>query len=204
MPERTTKTGPVDGFVLPGGCGKDALLLHTCCAPCSTVTVPAWRSDGLEPAAFFHNPNIAPGAEFARRLTAMRLLAAALDLALEVGPRPDETRLVAEGAAPARCRRCIGRRLDETARRARELGVTRFATTLALSPYQPHDVIRDCGEEAAARHGVEFLYVDQRGLFQRHYDECRRLGLYRQPYCGCAAGKWEAWHERAARRRRSV
>jgi epoxyqueuosine reductase len=185
-----------------GAFGRDALLLHSCCAPCSTVTVPAWRAEGLAPAAFFHNPNIAPGAEYRRRLTAMQALAAALDLPLEVGAGPDEVCLVADGPAPDRCRLCIGRRLDATALRARELGVPRFATTLALSPYQPHDVIRVCGEEAAARHGVEFLYADQRRLFGRHYDECRRLGLYRQPYCGCVASKWEAWHDRRERKLR--
>lgn len=199
MAEDGLISGHLTSSAEPATTSADTLLLHTCCGPCSTVTVPAWRAEGLHPAAFFYNPNIGPRAEFERRLAAMRTLAATLELPLAEGPTPEVEPLAPAGPAPARCRLCIGRRLDETARRAGELGIPRFATTLALSPYQPHDVIRQCGEEAAARHGVDYLYVDHRHLFASHHDECRRLGLYRQRYCGCVASKWEAWHDRRAR-----
>jgi len=186
----------------PPASGPETLLLHACCAPCSSVTAPAWRTEGLEPVALFCNPNIAPAAEYARRLGAMRRLAEALALPLEEVTPGEDDRLrygACGGEAPDRCRACIGHRLDVCAQRARELGVQRFATTLALSPYQPHNVIRAAGEEAGDRHGVEFLYSDQRELFSRHYEECRRLGIYRQPYCGCVPSKWEAWHQRRPR-----
>ena len=84
---------------------------------------------------------------------------------------------------------------------ARALGFSRFSTTLTVSPYQRHDLIVAAGEAAADAHGVDFVYLDARDRFRDSYAESRRLELYRQPYCGCAASKWEAWHERRARRR---
>ena len=76
----------------------------------------------------------------------------------------------------------------------------RFSTTLTVSPYQRHDLIERAGEEAAAEWGVEFLYRDLRAHFRHSYDESRRLGLYRQRYCGCVVSKWRAWESRRARR----
>ena len=84
------------------------------------------------------------------------------------------------------------------------LGFSRFSTTLTVSPYQRHDLIVRAGEGAAAAHGVDFVYLDARERFRDSYAESRRLELYRQPYCGCSASKWEAWHERRERPRRSA
>ena len=168
----------------------------------------------MEVRALFFNPNIEPPVEYERRLEAMHTLAEAIDLPLEVVAAEaagDETqpalevwRDAGEAAGPGdregRCRLCVVMRLFETARRAAEEGVPSFATTLAVSPHQAHDQIREAGLMAGAAFDVEFLYEDQRALFPRHYEESRRLGLYRQPYCGCALSKWEAWHERQARR----
>ena len=65
----------------------DDLLLHACCGPCSTVAVPAWRERGLEPLAWFHNPNIQPPAELERRLESMRRFSRAAGLELVVETR---------------------------------------------------------------------------------------------------------------------
>jgi predicted adenine nucleotide alpha hydrolase (AANH) superfamily ATPase len=185
------------------------LLLHVCCGPCSSVAVPAWRERGLEPVAWFRNPNIQPAAEHGRRLESMRRYgrAAGLDLVVEAAPAEEEAAAWASWArlqrlaAPAeRCAACMDLRLDAAASAAVRLGVKRFSTSLSVSPYQRHELIAAAGERAAAAHGVDFLYLDLRDGFRASYDESRRLGLYRQPYCGCAASKWEAWHERLARR----
>ena len=64
----------------------DDLLLHACCGPCSTVAVPAWRERGVEPLAWFHNPNIQPAAELERRLESMRRYGRAAGLELVVEP----------------------------------------------------------------------------------------------------------------------
>jgi predicted adenine nucleotide alpha hydrolase (AANH) superfamily ATPase len=84
---------------------------------------------------------------------------------------------------------------------ARALGFARFSTTLTVSPYQHHGLIAAAGEAAAERYKVDFVYLDVRDRYRESYAESRRLGLYRQPYCGCVPSKWEAWHERRARRR---
>jgi epoxyqueuosine reductase len=183
------------------------LLLHACCGPCSTVAVPAWRERGLEPLAWFANPNIQPAAELARREESMRRFSRAAGLQLVV-PAERERALAwcawdagQAGPPEARCAECLRLRLDAAATAARERGLRRFSSTLTVSPYQRHDLIRKAGEAAAAAYEVDFVYLDLRGRFRESYAESRRLELYRQPYCGCVASKWEAWQERRARRR---
>jgi predicted adenine nucleotide alpha hydrolase (AANH) superfamily ATPase len=187
------------------------LLLHACCGPCSTVAVPAWRERGVEPVGWFENPNIQPAAELERRRESMLRFsrAAGLDLVLpETGKEAPGWTTWSEAltaAAPdQRCAACLGMRLDAAGAAARELGFSRFSTTLTVSPYQRHDLIVRAGEDAAAAHGVDFVYLDARERFRDSYAESRRLELYRQPYCGCSASKWVAWHERRERRRRSA
>jgi predicted adenine nucleotide alpha hydrolase (AANH) superfamily ATPase len=183
------------------------LLLHTCCGPCSTVAVPAWRERGVEPVGWFENPNIQPAAELERRRESMRRFSRAAGLELvdsggEGAPEWTVWRESLAAAAPgSRCAQCLGLRLDAAARAARALGFSRFSTTLTVSPYQRHDLIVAAGEAAADDHGVDFVYLDSRDRFSDSYAESRRLELYRQAYCGCVASKWEAWHERRARRR---
>jgi epoxyqueuosine reductase len=187
------------------------LLLHACCGPCSTVAVPAWRERGVEPVGWFENPNVQPAAELERRRESMRRFsrAAAVELvepeAGEEAPAWRAWRRSLPGATPdARCAECLRLRLGAAGAAARRLGFPRFSTTLTVSPHQRHDLIRAAGEAAAAVHGVDFVYLDARDAFRDSYAESRRLELYRQPYCGCAASKWEAWHERRARRRRTA
>jgi predicted adenine nucleotide alpha hydrolase (AANH) superfamily ATPase len=184
------------------------LLLQVCCGPCSTVAVPAWRERGVEPVAWFHNPNIQPAAELERRLESMLRYGRAAGLELVVEERVSEAATWREwvtglaGATPdERCAACVGLRLRAAAATAARLGVPRFSTTLSVSPYQRHDLIQAAGQTAAAEHGVTFAYLDLRDTFRQSYSESRRLDLYRQAYCGCAASKWEAWHARALRKR---
>ncbi len=195
----------------------DDLLLHTCCGPCATVAVPAWRERGVEPLAWFFNPNIQPAAEQERRLESMRRYGRAAGLEVVVEDRAAPAAQSAQSApaaqwrewaatlagapADARCAVCLGLRLQAAAAAAAARGVRRFSTTLSVSPYQRHDLIQSAGAAAAAAHGVSFVYLDLRERYRESYAECRRLDLYRQPYCGCAASKWEAWQQRRARRR---
>jgi len=184
----------------------DDLLLHACCGPCSTVAVPAWRERGVEPVAWFHNPNIQPSAESGRRLESMQRFsrAAGVDLVVgtDVAPAWAEWAGAAATAPPdERCATCLGLRLSACAAVAARLGVRRFATTLTVSPYQRHDLIITAGEQAGAVHGVDFVYLDLRADFRASHDQARHFDLYRQKYCGCAASKWEAWHQQWQRRR---
>jgi predicted adenine nucleotide alpha hydrolase (AANH) superfamily ATPase len=187
----------------------DPLLLHTCCGPCSTVVVPALRARGFAPVALFANPNIQPMDELARRREALRQYAASADLELVVQPEPgfevwrDELGAAVDRSAEERCRLCLRLRMRAAADTAaqRDLGV--FATTLTVSPYQRHDLIAAEGRRAARATGVEFLFVDLRDRYHESIEASRRLGLYRQRYCGCVPSMWEAWNDRRGRRRRA-
>ena len=169
--------------------------------------MPAWRARGVEPVGWFSNPNIQPSSELSLRAESMRRFARVAGLALLVpeGGPPRGWERWAAGLADAggdkRCRECLRLRLDATARAAATLGFRRFSTTLTVSPYQRHDLIVQAGEAAAGAHGVKFLYLDARPQFRDSHAESRRLDLYRQAYCGCAASKWEAWDQKLARRR---
>jgi hypothetical protein len=170
--------------------------------------VPAWRQRGVEPVAWFHNPNIQPAVELRRRLESMRRFSRAAGLDLVVEERAVEAESWREWAAALgaatpdeRCSACLGLRLRAAAATAARLGMSRFSTTLSVSPYQRHDLIETAGRAAADEHDVTFVYLDLRERFRQSYAESRRLDLYRQTYCGCVASKWEAWHERASRKR---
>ena len=188
------------------------LLLHVCCAPCSAAAVPYWRAEGLRPEGVFFNPNVQPLPEYDRRLRSMQGYAAAVELPLLVEDAPDPQawgRAVGpewlrggtlDGVAERRCRACVALRLRETAWTAVARGLTRFTTTLTLSPHQRHDQIVQAGLQAADEAGAEFLYADLRRYYRRSIDESRRWGLYRQKYCGCVASKWDAWLDGSARR----
>jgi predicted adenine nucleotide alpha hydrolase (AANH) superfamily ATPase len=185
----------------------DDLFLHACCGPCCTVAVPAWRDEGFEPTLYYYNPNIQPVWEYAKRLAALRTFASSAACELVLGANDHLERWLAvtdNGAArgATRCGACFSLRLDEAARAARARGFTRFATTLTVSPYQDHELIRHAGEAAAAAAGVTYLHLDLRPSFTRSYAESRRLGLYRQSYCGCVPSKWEARLAKIARQRR--
>lgn len=84
-----------------------------------------------------------------------------------------------------RCRTCYTMRLSEAARYAAENGYSSFTTTLLISPYQNHELLRRVGMEQAQQYGIEFLYRDFRPLFKAGQEEARALGLYMQKYCGC-------------------
>ena len=103
--------------------------------------------------------------------------------------------VAASAARPERCAVCYRLRLERTAAMARERGFDAFSTTLLISPYQDHDLLRRTGEDVAQASGVPFLYEDlrtgwpERGRLTRQYD------LYRQQYCGCIYSEWERYRD---------
>jgi predicted adenine nucleotide alpha hydrolase (AANH) superfamily ATPase len=169
------------------------LLLHTCCGPCASATIPVWEGRGLEVTGFFFNPNIHPLLEWRRRATGVRDVAHMTGVEMLVDSEYDPAAWFASVITGdgSRCRRCIGQRLMRAAEEAVALDCSAFSTTLSISPYQDHEAIQAAGEEASRRHDVELLYGDLR----QRYGESRRLsrewGIYRQKYCGCLVSEWE-------------
>jgi predicted adenine nucleotide alpha hydrolase (AANH) superfamily ATPase len=174
------------------------LLLHACCAPCSTGCAAALREEGIRPDLFWYNPNIHPFTEYRSRLESLQGFASREGLGLitedEYGLRKFIAGTAPEWAAGgARCAFCYRLRLEKAARTAAERGYGVFSTTLLISPYQNHGLLRETGEALAGRWGVEFLYRDFRPRFRQGQVEARKRGAYMQKYCGCVFSEEERY-----------
>jgi len=179
------------------------LLFHCCCAPCASATVENLCGEGITPMLFWYNPNIHPSTEYQSRRDALLAFAGLKKLPLETA---DEYGLYSflqdiggETGFGKRCGICYRGRLERTASRAAELGFDAFGTSLLVSPYQQHDVIRRIGDEVAERYGLRFLYRDFRPLFKGGQTQARALGLYMQKYCGCIFSEADRYAEKAGK-----
>jgi predicted adenine nucleotide alpha hydrolase (AANH) superfamily ATPase len=173
------------------------LLLHICCGPCASATIPWWLDRRADLLGFSFNPNIHPLLEYRRRLRGARDVCEATGVPLVEDRSYDPQAWfasVATGEGP-RCVRCIGQRLDRTAQEASRQGCDAFSTSLSISPWQDHDAIRCEGEKAAERHHVEFVYQDLRPLYSESRRLSKEMGIYRQKYCGCLVSEWERYRE---------
>lgn len=163
------------------------LLLHVCCGPCALYPLKVLRAGGHEVQGYFFNPNIHPYAEYVRRKETLEAFAKSegwpVIFAREY-PVEEYFRSVAYRESD-RCRFCYVLRLRQTARVAKNGGFEAFTTTLLVSPFQKHDLIREVGESAAAEYGLTFAYHDFRAGFAEAVRRSKELGMYRQKYCGC-------------------
>ena len=164
------------------------LLLHTCCAPCSIYCIKSLREEGIEPVSYWFNPNIHPYTEYKARRDTLIEYSKMIDLKLiiEENYGLDEFCKNVINNLGTRCEDyCYRVRLEQTAKYAKENGYDCFSTTLLISPYQKHEVLKEIGEKLAKKYGIEFLYRDFRPGFREGQNEARRLELYMQKYCGC-------------------
>ena len=170
-------------------------LLHICCAPCANQPIQVLRTDGFEVTGFWYNPNIHPFTEYRARRNCLREYAGVIELPLieknDYALRP----FVREVAADLenRCGKCYEMRLFEAAKTAAEGGFDSFTSSLFISPYQNHDLMREVAERAAHTFGVEFLYRDFRPYFRAGQEKARELEMYIQKYCGCVFSEQERY-----------
>lgn len=175
-----------------------ACLLHICCAPCSIRCIESLRAEGIEPVGYWYNPNIHPYTEYRSRKTTLQEYAQSINLRLIVNDDYG-LRSFVRAIYPAledRCETCYRLRMEETARRAAEEGFSSFSTTLLISPYQNHELLVRVAEEAAAHHGVAFLYRDFRPYFREGQQAARNGNLYMQKYCGCVFSEEERYRRK--------
>jgi predicted adenine nucleotide alpha hydrolase (AANH) superfamily ATPase len=173
-------------------------LIHVCCAPCLIGPLEALRSEGMEPAGFFYNPNIHPFLEFRKRVKALRVFLEKETVPMEIIEEYGLDLFMREVYNPdrrTRCGRCHFLRLHRTALRARERGLDAFTTTLLGSPHQDHDLLKTTGERVTQMTGMPFLYRDFRPLHERSHEIARKRQLYRQPYCGCCFSEYERFRD---------
>ncbi len=170
------------------------VLLHTCCGPCLIHPFEVLSGSGHEVVAYYYNPNIHPSREYRRRLEVVREHCTKKGIELREGPYEMESFLAAVASDPAeRCETCFSLRLSKAAAEARLLGAQAFTTTLLVSPHQDQEKIRRAGESAAIEHGVLFMFEDMRSGYPEAVAESRRLGMYRQGYCGCVYSEKERY-----------
>ncbi|MBD3349608.1 MAG: hypothetical protein GF400_10500 [Candidatus Eisenbacteria bacterium] len=171
------------------------VLLHICCGPCGIVPIRELLSEGHEVAAALANPNIHPFVEFRKRNEAAHevLDALGVPVAYEDGYGLVEFLRAVVGHEETRCAICYRMRLERAAELAAEGGYDAFTTSMLVSTHQDHELIKRLGEEAAARHGVRFLYRDYRPGVMDGVRESKEMGVYRQQYCGCVYSEWERY-----------
>ena len=188
---------------LPIGEQKPRLLLQSCCGPCSSYVLEA-LTPYFRVTVLYYNPNIQPREEYDRRLETQRKIIAALPTATPVeileceydGEAYDAAvrGLEDEPEGGARCSVCFALRLEETARRASELGYDWFCTTLTVSPHKDAGRLNAIGTAMGERYGVPFLPSDfkKREGYKRSILLSKEYDLYRQDYCGCFFSKPKA------------
>jgi predicted adenine nucleotide alpha hydrolase (AANH) superfamily ATPase len=154
------------------------------------------------PALFWYNPNIHPLTEYRSRRDT--LIQFGKDRNLQViaedeyglrsfiqGTYPDFD----QGGGGSRCAYCYRVRLEKIASVAAERGYDCFSSSLLISPYQNHELLRQTGEAAAEKYGVSFYYRDFRPNFREGQKQARELGFYMQKYCGCIFSEEERYRQ---------
>ena len=180
-------------------------MLHVCCGPCAVMPIVRLLDEGFSVTALFMNPNIQPLTEYQRRRDAALKAAALLHVDIICA---DETwaatlwlRSVAgRDTKPGRCVFCCESRIAVAFVKAAELDFDCVSTSLLYSRYQPHDCIAAAGRRMDEEHpaGPRFVYRDFRNDWQEGIALSKRLGLYRQAYCGCVYSEAERYDKRLA------
>lgn len=162
------------------------LLLHMCCAPCSVYPTSVLEEEGISYEGFFFNPNIHPIEEFQRRKDNVEIFSAIKNIPVHyMDDFKQDTWEQFKGDEEQRCSMCYSVRMDKAAAFAKEKGFDAFTTSLLVSPYQKHELIKELGEKYAKKHGVKFYYRDFRPGFRQGQQQAREMELYRQKFCGC-------------------
>ncbi|MGN0155003.1 MAG: epoxyqueuosine reductase QueH [Lachnospiraceae bacterium] len=195
MLERIKKDTEVTGNV-------PSLLLHSCCAPCSSYVL-EYLSSYFAITIFYYNPNISEQTEYEKRVAEQKRLIRSLPVDHEVSflegiYDPSEfdhaiKGLEHLGERSARCYACYRLRMEKTAMLAKERGFEYFTTTLSISPYKNADWLNEIGGRLEQECGVVYLYADfkKKNGYKRSIELSEQYHLYRQDYCGCRFSKAE-------------
>ena len=172
------------------------LLLHACCAPCSSYCL-EYLSQYFNIIVYYFNPNISVKEEYEYRLNEEKRLISLMEFKNNVkiieGAYDSKVffdavkGLEKEPEGGKRCIECFKLRLEASAKTAREIGADYFATTLTISPLKNADALNEIGAQFADKYGVNWLYSDfkKREGYKRSIQLSREYDLYRQDYCGC-------------------
>lgn len=168
------------------------ILLHICCAPCSTASIERLK-DKYDITGIFFNPNIYPEKEYLKRLNETRKYCKKLGIELVETEYDYEDwleqikGLEKEPEGGGRCLRCYEIRLREVVRVADKKNFDCFTTTLTISPYKNFEEIKEIGNKLGEEFGIKFLDIDfkKKDGFRKSIELSKEHNLYRQHYCGC-------------------
>ena len=171
---------------------KPKLLLHCCCAPCSSAVIERLK-DFFEITFYYFNPNIYPYEEYKLRQDEFKKLG--VNIVVETYNH-DEFLTVVKGREQdneggARCQICIAHRMDKSFRYAKENNFDIVTTTLSISPHKDCDFINNLGEQLQEKYEIKYLHSDfkKENGYLRSIQLCKELQIYRQDYCGCEFSK---------------
>lgn len=178
----------------------DSLLLHACCAPCSTACLER-LANFFKVTIFYYNPNITDEIEYKKRIAEIKKLLTLINPKykvelLEGSYEPNKFFEMAKGLEKEpergkRCFKCYEMRLEETAKIASKLGFNNFCTTLTLSPHKNANWINEIGKKLNTEYDSNYLYSDfkKKEGYKRSIELSKEYNLYRQDYCGCIYSK---------------
>ncbi len=171
------------------------ILLHTCCGPCTIYPVRMLREKNMDIRGFFYPHNIHPYTEAIKRRETLDAYANQIDLPMIFQEGYDLEAFLRKIVfrESERCRICYHERLTSTALIAKRGKFDCFSTTLLYSKFQKHDLIRSIGEAAGKSSGVPFYYEDFRKGWREGIEESKKMGMYRQQYCGCIYSEKERY-----------
>ncbi len=176
---------------------NSSILLHACCAICAGYPIQKLKEEGKEPLVFFSNDNIDTKEEFDRRKEALILLCKHLNVKYIIDDYTPDLYLEKikgleqEPERGNRCDKCIQLRLEKTAKKALDTGITNFTTTLVISPHKNYDKITNIGKTVGQLYNLNYIGINFRKNdgFLKTNKIAKELGLYRQNYCGCKFAK---------------
>lgn len=169
------------------------ILLHSCCAPCTTFSSLDLVERDFKPTLFFYNPNIHPESEYKKREAEIKKWAELNQFDLVVGEYDLENwfqlmqGLENEPEGGERCKKCYAMRLRKTAQMAQKMGIDLMTTTLTISPHKKAEVINEIGQESSQALGIKHLDSDfkKQDGYKKSCELSEKYGFYRQDYCGC-------------------
>ena len=181
---------------------KKKLLLHACCAPCSSAVLEA-ISKYFDITILYYNPNITSIDEYDKRYEELKKFISQVNFFNDVNILNVDYNnkeffcaikgLEGEKEGGLRCFSCYKLRMKKTALMAKELGFDYFTTTLSISPYKNVNYINEIGESLEKEVGIKYLYAyfKKKNGYKRSIELSKKYNLYRQDYCGCIFSKIE-------------
>lgn len=176
---------------------KPKLLLHSCCAPCSSYVI-TYLYDYFDITILYYNPNIYPYEEYKKRKDEqIRLISnfkgvKIIDCDYDNDIYNEAIKgLENEPERGSRCTKCFYLRLDKTGEIAKKNNFEYFGTTLTVSPYKNAKLLNEIGEDISKKYDIKWLYSDfkKNDGYKKSIELSKKYDLYRQDYCGCIYSK---------------